>query len=216
MNAAPFLTGHEELFIEQRKEMVEILVDWEMGNQYTILDSGQNELAHVAEKKGGAWSFLRRGLLRSHRPLEVAIVDRQGQHALELSRPFFLLFSSLEVTGGEGRPLGRVERRFGLLYKRYDLLDASGVCFARIRAPRWRLWTFPVEGADGVSTATISKKWGGAMREVFTDADTYRVGYGQASWNDEQRAVILAAAISIDFDFFENNQGSNGLLGFGD
>lgn len=29
-----------------------------------------------------------------------------------------------------------------------------------------------------------------------------------------ERAVIFAAAISIDFDFFENNQGVRGLLDF--
>ena len=28
----------------------------------------------------------------------------------------------------------------------------------------------------------------------------------------EQKALLLAAAISIDFDFFENNQGTDGLL----
>ncbi len=208
MSVASFLVGHPDLFIRQRKELVEILVDWEMGNQYTILDSEQNELAHVAEKKGGIWSFFRRGFLRSHRPLEIAVVDRQGQRALDLTRAFFFLFSSLDVTTGSGRPVGRVERRFGVLYKKYDLLDATGVRFARVNAPRWRLWTFPVEGEDGVSSATISKKWGGVLREVFTDADTYRVEFGGANWTDEQRAVILATAISIDFDFFENTQGS--------
>jgi uncharacterized protein YxjI len=210
-----FLTNQPELFIRQRKEMVEILVDWEMGNQYTVCDAQQNELAHVVEKKGGFWSFFRRGFLRSHRPLEVAVTDRQRQRALDLSRPFFFLFSSLAVTTHDGGALGQVERRFGVLYKRYDLLDRTGVCFARVRAPRWRLWTFPIEGADGVSAATISKKWGGMLREAFTDADTYRVEFG-TGWNEEQRAVILAAAISIDFDFFENNQGSDGLLSFGD
>jgi len=212
MSVAPFLTGHPALFIRQRDEMVEILVDWEMGNQYTILDASENELAHVAEKKGGIWSFLRRGFLRSHRPLEIAVVDRTGERALDLTRPFFFLFSSLDVIGREQRRLGRVERRFGVLYKRYDLIDSAGSRFARVRAPRWRLWTFPVEGEDRISTATISKKWGGVLREVFTDADTYRVDFGDARWTDEHRAVILAAAISIDFDFFENQQGSDGLL----
>ena len=67
-----------------------------------------------------------------------------------------------------------------------------------------------MEGVQG-QTATISKKWGGALREVFSDADTFRIEFGTASWTEEQRAVLLAAAISIDFDFFENNQGSGGI-----
>ena len=212
MSVAPFLTGYPDLFIQQRQELIEIAVDWEMGNRYAILDSEENELAQVVEKKGGVWGFLLRGFLRSHRALEIAVMDRLGEQVLKLSRPFFFFFSSLDVTGREGRRLGWIQRRFGILYKRYDLVEAAGTRFARVRAPRWRLWTFPVEGEDGISTATISKKWGGALREVFTDADTYRVEFGDARWTEEQRAIILAAAISIDFDFFENNQGSRGLL----
>ena len=86
--------------------------------------------------------------------------------------------------------MGRVERRFGVIYKRYDLFDAHGRCFARIRAPRWRLWTFPVEHEDGVSRAEVSKRWGGAMRELFTDADTYRIAFEVGSWTLEQRLVV--------------------------
>ena len=31
-------------------------------------------------------------------------------------------------------------------------------------------------------------------------------------WTDAERRIIFAAAIAIDFDFFENNQRSGGLL----
>ena len=216
MTIAAFLGDRPDLFIRQRKELVEILVDWEMGNQYVVLDDQGNELGSVVEKKGGFWSFFRRGFLRSHRPLEVAVMDRSGSRVLTLTRSFFFLFSSLDVTGPDGRKVGQVERRFGVLYKKYDLLDETGIAFARVASPRWRLWTFPVEGADGARTATISKKWGGVLREVFSDADTYRVEFGTSTWTETQRALIFAAAISIDFDFFENNQGSGGLIGWGD
>ena len=73
-----------------------------------------------------------------------------------------------------------------------------------------------MKGEDGYSEAEIAKKWGGGLREIFTDADTFRVAFGAGSWTPEQRTVVFAAAISIDFDFFENNQGSGGLVGFGD
>ena len=59
----------------------------------------------------------------------------------------------------------------------HDLLDAHDRCFAKIAGPRWRIWTFPIRGEDGVSEGSIAKKWGGALREVFTDADTFRVEF---------------------------------------
>jgi len=200
-----------EVYIRQRKEWVEILVDWETKNQYEILDAEGKELGYVVEKAGGFFSALRRGFLRSHRPLEIGVFDRARVKVLLLTRPFFFFFSSLSVSGGQGESIGRVERRFGVLYKRYDLYDSMDHRFAQISGPRWRLWTFPVMGANGI-TATISKKWSGVLREVFSDADTFRIDFGAGGWSEEQRVVILAAAISIDFDFFENNQGSGGLF----
>lgn len=216
MPVRELLGDHPRVFVHQRKEWTEILVDWETRNQYALVDEAGAELGSIAEKAGGWWSFLRRGFLRSHRPLEAAVCDRSGRPVLQLARPFFLLFSDLDVRTADGGSLGRVRRRFGVLYKRYDLLGATGERFARIASPRWRLWTFPVASDDGLRSATISKQWKGLVHEAFTDADTFLVDFGTPAWSDAERAVILCAALSIDFDFFENNQGSRGLLRLGD
>jgi uncharacterized protein YxjI len=210
------LEASHELFVRQRKEWTEIVIDLETRNRYEVMDASGDTLGAIAEVASGFSAFLSRSFLGSHRPLDAHVLDRDSSELLHLTRPFFWLFSSLEVARADGAPLGSVERRFGVLYRKYDLLDAHGRCFARIRAPRWRIWTFPVVGEDGVSQAAISKKWGGALREVFTDADTYRVAFESGSWSPEQRAVVFAAAISVDFDFFENNQGRGGTISFGD
>lgn len=201
-----------QIVVRQRKEWVEIVVDWETTNRYEVLAASGESLGMVAERPGGMFSALKRGFFRSHRAMEVDLVNRAGQSLAHYSRPFFFLFSELSVRGSEGATLGQVRRRFGIIYKKYDLVDASGRVFATIRSPRWRLWTFPIYDAHDNEAGSISKKWGGALREVFTDADTYLVDYGSRNWTTPQKAVILAAAVSIDFDFFENNQGSSGVL----
>ncbi len=213
MSLSALLDGHSQLFIQQKKELAEILIDWETKNQYAIFDAQQTQLGLILERAGGAGDFIRRAFLRSHRPFDVRVTDAQGAHRLSLTRPFFFLFSTLKIEDEHGRVLGNVRRRFGVIYKRYDLLDATERVFASIKSPRWRLWTFPVAGADGHREATISKKWKGALREIFTDADTFSVDFGHFGWTTDERAVLLGAAISIDFDFFENNQGSGGVLG---
>ncbi len=210
------LDSSSELFIRQRKEWTEILIDFETRNRYEVLDASGHTLGAIAEVATGFSAFLARTFLGSHRPLDVHVIELDGSQLLHLTRTFFWFFSSLAVARADGARLGSVERRFGVLYRKYDLLDEHGRCFARVSAPRWRIWTFPVIGEDGISEAVISKKWGGALRELFTDADSYRVAFESGSWSAGQRAVILAAAISIDFDFFENNQGRGGRIGFGD
>jgi len=212
---AQFFASPPAFFIRQRKEWAEILVDYETKNQYQVMDEGQRELAIVVERAGGFFDFLRRGFLRSHRPLEIDLVDPGGQGILHLSRSFFFFFSDLDVLDADGTKVGSVQRRFGIVFKKYDLADANGEVFARIKSPLWRLWTFPVNDLSGEQRSVITKRWGGAMREVFTDADVFMVDYAAAPWTDEQRATVFAAAISIDFDFFENNQANDGMLRFG-
>lgn len=189
------------------------MIDWETRNQYEIMSVAKTRLGTVVEKSGGFRDFVARTFLRSHRPFEIGVLDAEGRLLFRMLRSFFFLFSSLEIHDAQGVPAGHVERRFGLLYRKYDLHDLDGTVFATIKGPVWRIWTFPVTSTRDGGEAAIAKKWGGGLREIFTDADTFMVDFGLGHWSESQRRVIFAAAISIDFDFFENNQGRGGFFG---
>lgn len=203
------LSTSEQLLVQQRKEWTEIIIDWETKNKYAVLDPQGHELAFIAERGGGFGTMLLRGIFRSHRSFSIDVIARSKEVLLTLSRSFFWFFSDLEVHAPDGERFGSVHRRFGIFHKRYDLRDDGGHVFATIASPFWRLWRFQLAGTE----ASIAKKWGGVLREVFTDADTYLIDFARHPWTSAQRAVILATAISIDFDFFENNQGRRGLIG---
>jgi uncharacterized protein YxjI len=206
----------EVYFVRQKKEWTEIVVDFETRNQYEVIDEAGQTVGTVSEVSSGVGGFLKRNFFGSHRALDIRVHDASGEPLFRFSRSFFFLFSSLLVIAEGGAPIGRIERRFGLLYKKYDLVDRDQRVFAHVKSPLWRLWTFPARHVNGTSTARIEKKWGGALREVFADADTFRVAIETGDWNPAERLVLFATALSIDFDFFENNQGSRGLLSFGD
>lgn len=201
---------YPQLYVQQRKEWVEIIIDWETTNKYAVLDHAGTEVAFIAERSGGWTTMFKRWFLRSHRPFEIDVISKTSEVLLHLSRSFFWIFSDLLVASPSGENFGSVHRRFGVLHKKYDLRDEHGQLFARIKSPLWRLWTFPVEDLSGQTRSSINKRWGGALKEIFTDADTFQVDFGTHPWTDAQKAVLFAAAISIDFDFFENNQGSGG------
>lgn len=99
-NFSALFAGHHQLFICQEKEWIEILVDWEVKNQYTILDAQRHKIGVIAEKAGGVGDFLKRGFLRSHRPFELAVFDPVGTAILRLTRRFFFFFSELDVLYG--------------------------------------------------------------------------------------------------------------------
>ena len=201
------ITGADEIFVQQKKEWTEIIVDWETANRYAVMNQQKQTLGMVAERGGGVLHHLKRALFRSHRGFDIEVTDITGKSTLTLSRKFFFFFSDLFVTSGQGEKIGKIHRRFGIIHKKYDLFDQHDQLFAQIKSPIWRLWTFPViAAATDQVTGEISKKWGGVLREIFTDADIYRVQFQNHNWTPQQKAIVFAAAVSIDFDFFEDNQ----------
>ena len=150
--------------------------------------------------------YFKRHMLGSRRPLEVEVQHPTGKAMLCLHRPVYWFFSEMAVQDPVGPPVGFVRRRFAFLWKRYDLCDANGKVFDMISSPPWRIWKFPIrDPASGEEVGAISKKWSGLLKEMFTDADSFGVNYGLKPWTAAQRAIIFAAALSIDLEFFENN-----------
>jgi uncharacterized protein YxjI len=194
----------ENVVVQQIKEMLEIFTGWETKNKYQIMTPEGQELGFMAEIGPGFMATALRLILKSHRPLEIEVTDPSRQLILKLSRAFFFFFSDLDVTDGEGKKCGVVKRRFGFIYKKYDLVDQSGNIFARVKSPLWKLWSFPIRDKHDQEVGMISKKWGGLLTEVFTDADKFFVQF-PTQFTPEQKAVVFASAISIDMDFFDNN-----------
>jgi hypothetical protein len=184
---------------------LEILTAWEIPNEYTVRD-GSGRIRGLAVEQGrGFGPAMQRSFLGSHRPLHVAVFSLSEREVImEMRRPFVLFLSTLAVSSGSRR-LGTVLRRFSLLRRTYELFDSSDRPFAKIVSPLLRIWTFPIFDNEGAQRGEIAKKWSGLSQEYLTDADKFRVSFGQG-WTVEQKAVLFAAALSIDFDFFENNQ----------
>ncbi len=200
------LLNHNKLVINQLKEWAEIFADIETKNAYEIRTENDSVIGNIAEISDGFFDFIKRMFFRSHRPLKIRVQGTDAKHALSFNRKFFFFFSDLFITDGAGKEMGSVHRKFGILFKKYNLV-ANNKVFATVRSPLWRLWTFPIYDKNGEKQlGAISKKWQGIIKESFTDADKFLVDFGTHSWSEEEKAVILGLAISIDFDFFEDNQ----------
>lgn len=197
--------NRSHLFIQQVKEWAEIIVNFETRNKYQILDENKFAIGVAAETNNGFLAFIGRQILRTHRPMSVSCFDQQNKLLLTLKRPFFFFFSDLEVLTPTGSLLGRVRRRFGILYKKYDLVDQQDQVFATIRAPLWNLWTFPILDHRDLEVGVITKKWGGLLKEFFTDADLFGIQLPR-EFSSEKKVIAFAAALSIDMDFFDDNQ----------
>lgn len=185
----------------------EILFDWEQRNQYVIRDSRGGYRGAVVEQRTGFLAALTRSFLGSHRPLELAVFDAAEQNIiLSLRRPFYFFLSQMQVHDENGSIIGGVEKRLTFISKSYRLFDARGNVFAEIKSGLFKIWTFPVFDIRGAQIATIAKQWAGLLKEAMTDADRFTIDFAANELSIDQLAVVFAAALSIDFDYFENNQ----------
>jgi len=191
-------------FIKQVKEWAEIIVGVETRNKYEIYDDQKQHLGMAAEVGKGFWKFMVRNVLRSHRPLELNIWNNQKELVFSIKRPFFWFFSDLTISDASGEVVGIAHRRFSLINKKYDLVDNRGRLVALIKSPFWRLWRFPIMDPQGQQWGLITKKWGGALKEIFTDTDSFKVDF-PINASSQEKALILGTAFTIDLDYFEDN-----------
>ena len=198
------ITRHQELIVRQIVERLEAFTGIETQNRYGVLTSEGEQLLYAYEESG----FFSRMFLKSHRPLTITVVDNDGNFALSANRGFFWINSHMYMQDESEQAIGSLHRQFVLIGRKFRLLDATGNQVAEIRGQGFfRPNTFRIYDLAGEEIARITKQWGGVMREMFSDADTFHVEYYDNSLSQDIRTLILATAFSIDLDFFESSNG---------
>ena len=201
------LANYQELVVRQTKEMLEIFTGFETANRYRVLTPEGEEAMFCYEESG----MLSRQFMGSHRPLNLHVVDKEGQPILNANRSFFWFFSHLNVQDGSGTPLGSLHRKFAMLSRRFALLDSGGQQIAGLNGRVFRPYTFTLNNASGQEMGRIVKQWGGILREGFTDADTFSIQFSDVERSQEIRLLLIASAFAIDLDFFENKGSRPGI-----
>ncbi len=197
------LTGTDSLVIQQIKEWGEILTGFETKNRYAIHNAAGQQLYYAAEVGG---NFLVRMFLKAWRPFEIAVVNPGNKLVMNLKSPFRFYFRELHILTPSGQMLGRIQRRFTLLRRKYTVYDAQGNELLELFGPILHPWTFEIRQGQQI-LGKITKKWSGLLKESFTDADNFGVTF-PADWPNEAKAVLLGAVFLIDFVHFED-KGNN-------
>ncbi len=192
------LAQYPELYVRQEVEHLEVFTNFETKNRYSVRTPEGRQILYAFEESG----VLGRVFLRSHRPMNIHVVDENNANLLTASRSFFWFYSHLHVTDASGQRVGSMQRRFSLFTRRFDLMDASGRLVAEMRGPIFRPFTFMVY-QQGQEVGRVTKQWSGVGRELFTDADTFKVEVDTSRTDGDFSTLMLASAIAIDLDFFE-------------
>lgn len=203
------VTESPQIVLKQRREAIELL-GVEMRNTYDILLKDGQSIGSTTEVKSSFFAMLVRQLFRHWRTFSLSIVDAQGQEVIKLHHPFRFYFQRLEVTTPDGRTVGIMEKQFSILRRVFSITTDPLSLPIMMSSKMLSLWAFPFT-RGGREVASISKQWGGALKEMFLDADTFGVQIIDPSLTADERILLLAAAIFIDINYFEGNNGFSPL-----
>ena len=205
----PMLADQHRMYVQQVFEMAE-LFGLETRNKYRIRDENGRDLLYAAEQQKGVLGFLLRQLFGHWRSFEVHFFDAARQPVMRGIHPFRFFFQCLELRSRDDRLIGTIERQFAIFTKRFHVHDAQGRVVLEVTSPLWKVWTFPFM-RGGREQARIAKKWSGLGSELFTDRDNFLVEYLERSLTEDERALVLAAAIYVDLMYFEV-KGEGGVI----
>jgi uncharacterized protein YxjI len=195
------LAGHSKLHVKQQHELGEWF-GFETRNKYEVSDESGRPVAYAAEQSKGFWGFVVRQFLGHWRTFEIHIFNPARQKVMAARQPFRFFFQRLEVFDGNGQFLGALQQRFSILTKRLDVENARGMVIMEVASPLFKIWTFPFM-SNGKQVACITKKWSGVLAEAFTDKDNFLVDFSDPGMSDEERKLVLSAALFIDLRYFE-------------
>ncbi|KNZ74783.1 Phospholipid scramblase family protein [Termitomyces sp. J132] len=187
------LLENHTLVVERQIEMLNIFVGFEQSNRYTISNEVGKPVGYIAEEPKGFLGTMARQVFATHRPFKAVVMDARGSPILWIRRPFAWINSRMYVQ--------RLKEFSSYTPDGEPVLDT----FAEVQQV-WHPWR---------------RRYDLFLRpSIFTDTGRYSVtfGPGPKEGSDirpnvsrdltlDERALTLALAVNIDFDYFSRKSG---------
>jgi uncharacterized protein YxjI len=132
-------------------------------------------------------------------PFDIEIKTPIGEKVLTVRRGVSFFLSTVEVLDENGIVIGKFKQKFFSIGGKFEVLDASERPLCMLKG-KWTSWDFRFVSNDGKEFATVTKKWAGLGKEMFTSADNYILQISnEVPENHPLRQLIMAAVMCIDF-----------------
>ena len=218
-SGASSVLAHAALLVGRQLEMMNVLLGYEQANKYSLKNYQGVDVGFIAEEESTFKNTILRQILKTRRSYDADVLDNQGNLVLKIHRPLkWFLNSTITISTPTGAVIGTVKSDWHLWRRRYDLFVGTSQ-FARIDNGLWA-WDFDAHTQESVPLASINRNFSGFIKEIFTDMGQYVVHYDATLEQErplslDERAVVLAGAMSIDIDYFSRHSNSDGILPVG-
>jgi len=131
-------------------------------------------------------------------PFNMEIKTPSGATILTVRRGVSWFLSTVEVIDEQNQLIGKFKQKFFSIGGKFEVLDASERTLCTLKG-KWTSWDFKFIANDGKEFATVTKKWSGIGKELFTSADNYILQINpEVPTNHALRMLIMAAVMCID------------------
>jgi uncharacterized protein YxjI len=166
-------------------------------NSYKVYNGQGEQVGMISQKLTPGQKILRLLVKKTKLPFSFEIKDMHENVEATISRGWTLFLSKITVTDGDGIVVGIIRQKFKLIKPTFKIYSASEELLAEISGD-WKAWNFVIQDASNNQIGTVTKKWAGAMQEIFTSADKYNVCMDANFSSLSNKIAVLAGAITID------------------
>ena len=181
----------DEYFIDEKVSFLKFT------NEYKVFNEQGAQIGVIKQHMSGWHKALTLLINKAMMPFQLEITDVNDQLQATISRGWTFWMSKIVVTDPNGAEIGHIKQKFKFFKPTFLIYNPSGVLIAEIDGD-WKAWNFTIKDAKGTQIGVISKKWAGALQEIFTSADKYNVMISPDYLDRESKIAILAGAITID------------------
>lgn len=221
-----YLAQVDQLICKQITEVFEVLTGWECKNKYRITNSLDQQVYYAFEES----EMCNRLFCGPERGFVIHITDNHQREVLRIERPFKCFAGCkwfaesccqypVYVKDVEGTLLGTVLVQNSCCAPHFGIFDADNVklydtwgplCPCQCVCGCTKDIKFPlIDVNTNKPVGNISKIWDGALKDCFTDADTFGITF-PLNLDVKHKALMMGAVFVIDFMVFETeNQNDN-------
>ncbi len=178
-------------FIDEKVNMLKF------ANEYKVFNEQGVQIGSINQKISGGGKILRLLFNKSMLPFHLEIKDANDTLQATISRGWTFWMSKVAIKDAGGTQIGSVAQKFSYMKPKFKIFNSQNVQIGEIKGD-WKAWNFTMFDANNNPIGTITKKWAGVAKELFTTADKYNVNLTSNLANTEDKIAILASAITID------------------
>ena len=166
-------------------------------NCYQVYDENGQNIGAIKQKLSAGQKLLRLLINKQMLPFVLEIKNTDDKLEASISRGFTFFMSKITIKDAQSNIIGTIKQKFSFFKPTFNIFNAQGLPIAVITGD-WKAWNFTINDASNNKIGSISKKWAGAMQEIFTSADKYNVNIEPTYSNKDNKIAILSSAITID------------------